>query len=461
MFYRQFNGAMFVAENYNMVYEHIVRFILVHNSTLFPYPRSEHDIRNNTCFSCFGVKDHNVCGSCSAVKPIIKTWCNPRGRCYQHPEALIVNQKEPYGHIFHSWNVTRRNPIKLHPSTDFNESIYDGYLDSLLISLLVQFHNKTPMRSFSESERHPFDLNFWKDAQPLLVTVLHELSSSMKYPETLSILTMTTLTLHGINGKSSHYYGENLWNKALFPKFFDNYEITKQKFIELFPENTSYAGSLLSPQAVLTNLEPVQASANTEAVLTNLEAVQASANTEAVLTNPEAVLTNLEPVQAPANTEAVLTNLEPVLTNQVSLTPQLVLTTQAPQGPQAMQTTETPNIVCDLMNTFDAIPTPGSLFNYLKESTTPEHTSRKRHIKNIYSNMNILTSNDIISMLLEKNTHVFKNTKIQKLFESYDFQAETLNLRMFGMFMGAVTPDDVTDMNAIYDHVGTYMLVKK
>lgn len=372
-------------------------FLLTNAPHIFSCQRTEHDIRNNTCFTCFGITENGMpCEACSIDKSIIKTWCNPRGRCYQHPEAKLTNQQAPYAHVIHSWNATNRNPAKIHSGIDFTGSVYDGYLDSLLVSLLLQMHNMRLFQPFNVEERHPFDLAFWKQLSGI-DSVLQELSDSMRFPDTLSILTKTTYTLHGVNDKSIHYYGNTLWNSHLFQKLFSNYDSIQNKFLALFVrsiprQDSAYGiGSLVSPQPQrLQRLQPQQ---------------------------PPIVS---QPNDTPPQTHVI----SPV----------------------------------DLMKTFEGIPSPGSLFNF---ATTPEHTTRKHHVKNIYSNMNIHTSNDIICMLMEQKTHCFKSHKIQKLFDSYNFQSETLNLRMFNMLMAAVTPEDVTDMNAIYDHIGNYMIVQK
>ena len=395
--------------------DHLCRFLTDNAPHLFTCHVNEHDIRNNTCYTCFGItkdKDDKPCDRCSKDKSIIKTWCNPRGRnIYQHPEARITNQQAPYTYIRHSWNVTNRNPKMIHPQVDFTGPVYEGYLDSLLVSLVLQMHNFQAFEPFNDHERHPFDLTFWKQHLHGIDSVLQELSGNMKFPDTLTVLQKTAYTLYGVNDKSIHYYGRTLWNKHLIPKLFANYLDIKNKFLGLFPQanatifrqdSAHNVGSLASP--------PMQ------------QVPDSQVPQQAVVVQPNGTRT---------------------------VSPQQAVIVQAnPVSP------------VDLMKSFEGIPSPGSLFNCLID-TTPEHTTRKRHVKSIYSNMNIHTSNDIISMLVEQKTYQFKSHKIQKLFDSYNFQAETLNLRMFNMLMGAITPDDLTDMNAICDHIGNYMIVQK
>ena len=380
-------------------------FLLTNAPHIFTCQRTEHDIRNNTCFTCFGITENDTpCETCSIDKTLIKTWCNPRGRCCQHPETLLTNQQAPYAYIIHSWNAAKRNPSKLHYGIDFTGSVYDGYLDSLLVSLLLQMHNMRVFQPFKDEERHPFDLAFWKQCFSGIDSVLQELSGSMRFPDTLSVLTKTTYTLHGVNDKSIHYYGNTLWNSHLFQKLFSNYDNIKNKFLGLFAMDRSIPGQDRSiPRS------------------------------DSAYDRIGSLLSPQQAQQQPQQQSIVLqSNTSPPQTNAIS--------------------------PVDLMKTFEGIPSPGSLFNF---ATTPEHTTRKHYVKNIYSNMNIHTSNDIICMLVEQKTHCFKSHKIQKLFDSYNFQSETLNLRMFNMLMAAVTPEDVTDMNAIYDHIGNYMLVQK
>lgn len=405
-----------------MVDDTLLRFLLTYRATLFSCPITEDNIRRKTCFTCLDITEdamQTTCEKCTYDISIIKTWCNPRGRCYQHPEALITNQQQPHPFVIRPWNTCNRNPVKLHPNANFSQSIYDGYLDSLLISLLLQMHNILIFTPFTEVERHPFDITFWKHSLPGIESLLQLMSSSIRYPETLSVLTNTNYTLLGVNEKSILYYGKNLWSKHLIPKLFNNYRDIKNKFLELLQvTDDTRSNSPTQQQAIALHTVPQQQQAN--------GTLQAHAQANGSLLSP--------PPQ------------------QLQHQPQ----------PNATIATPTQAPVCDLLKTFEGVPSPGSLFNYLtNDSVTPEHTTRKHYVKNICSNMNLHTSNDIISALVEQKSHIFKSIKIQKLFDSYNFQAETLNLTMFSMLMAALTPEDITDMNAIYDHIGNYMIIKK
>jgi hypothetical protein len=280
-------------------------------------------------------------------------------------------------------------------------------------------HNFQAFEPFNDQERHPFDLTFWKQHLLGIDSVLQELSANLKFHDTLTVLQKTAYTLYGVNPKSIHYYGKTLWNRHLIPKLFVNYDNIKNKFLGLF--------AMAQPRATLFR--------------------QDSAHNVGSLASP--------PMQQVPQQQASLP-MQQVPQQQASPPMQQVPQQQASPPMQqaiAVQPNGTPT---DIMKTFEGIPSPGSLFNCL--TTTPEHTTRKRHVKNIYSNMNIHTSNDIINMLVQQKTYRFKSHKIQKLFDSYNFQSETLNLTAFNMLMAAITPDDLTDMNAICDHIGNYMI---
>lgn len=303
--------------------------------------------------------------------------------------------------------MSKRRPVKIHPDFDFDGPVYDGYLDSLLISLVLQHNNLHRCETHIQNERHPFDISFWKERNEGTEPLIHELTNNIKYADTLTVLQCMCYTLDGVKEKSLLYYGNTLWCKDLMPRLFSNYESIKNKFLALLKD--APIGSLQSPTVHMEFTHPIP--------VQHME------------------ITHPVPVQPPR-----------------AQTPHV--------SPQQMLQTP-PTATRDLNFDGISLPTPGeSLLNSLFH-TTPEHTARKRHVKNIFSNMNLHTCCDIISMLVEKQTHRFKCPKKQALFDSQEFKAETLNLKMFNVMLSAVTPDDVTDMNAIYDHVGTYMLEEK
>lgn len=392
------------------MHQYVLQFILTHRVTLFTDNRSNDEIGNNTCDKCFDRIENNCCPKCTENKSIIKTWCNPRGRCYPHPEALITNQTT-FQYILQPWNMSKRRPDRIHPDFDFNGPVYDGYLDSLLISLVLQHNNLHRCETHNQLERHPFDISFWKEHEGIEL-LIHELSNNIKYADTLTVLKYMCYTFDGLNlkEKSKLYYGNTLWCKDLMPRLFSNYESIKNRFLALLQD--APMGNLQSPLMHMRVTSRV----------------------------PSPV----QPHHAPHAPHAAQTP---------HVSPQQMLQT-------------TPTATRDL-NNFDggSLPTPGdSVLNdsVLRDlSFTPEHTTRKRNVKALCSTLNLHTCNDIISMLVEKQTHRFKCPKKQALFDSQEFKAETLNLKMFNVMLSAVTPDDVTDMNAIYDHVGTYMLEEK
>lgn len=388
------------------MHHYLLQFILTNRATLFTDNRTDDEIGNNTCDKCFNRIENNYCPKCTEDKSIIKTWCNPRGRgVYHHPEALITSQ-DTFQHVLKPWNMSKRRLPRIHPDFNFDGPVYDGYLDSLLISLVLQHNDLYRCETHSQNERHPFDISFWKERIEGTEPLIHELTNNIKCADTLTVLQCMCYTLDGVKDKSLKYYENTLWSKDLMPRLFSNYDIIKNKFLALLQD--APIGSLQSPTVHMHMV-----------------------------------------------TSRVPSPHEPHAPHAPHVSPQ-----QMP--PQQMPPNGTPPTAMRDLNNFDGgIPllSPGdSVFNL---SFTPEHTTRKRNVKNLCSSMNLHTSNDIISMLVFKQTHQFKCPKKQALFDSQEFKAEALDLKMFNVMLSAVTPDDVTDMNAIYDHVGTYMLEEK
>lgn len=371
----------------------VYTFLVTYKTSLFSSLVNDEDIRERCCFSCFSLFDpgKTTCEKCEEDRSLIRTWCNPRGKSCHHPEGAISNQTGTFEHILCPWTTWKRNPSKIHPTYDFSGPIYDGYLDSLLITLFFQKMGWQVIRSLTYGERHPFDYGFWKESIVGIDALLDELSGCCKYPDIFSVLKNACYVLVGVNEKSHSYYGDCLWNNTVFGKLFDNYATVRGKFVMMLVGNTSSA-SPITPH------------------------IKGSLGTPEAGRTPESLATDLSNI---------------------------------------FQTMQTP------MPTSPVGSVPSTFMNYLMGGDPIREVpiSRKQYVKSICSNM--YTSVDIITMLLEKRTHVFANDKVQKLVDACNFQVETLNFTHFNILMCAVTPENITDTSAIYDHIGHFMLKKR
>jgi hypothetical protein len=89
----------------------------------------------SNCLSAIGCERH--CESCDIDTGYIAAYCLYRGQTVKHPELIRENQTWPPRFITHTWSHFKRNPafVKEHgdPGT-----IYDGFVESLLVSLMLQ-----------------------------------------------------------------------------------------------------------------------------------------------------------------------------------------------------------------------------------------------------------------------------------------------------------------------------------
>ena len=122
------------------------------------------------CASCLITNENSNCPYCSKYVQVIKIWCTPRGRGRSKQEASSVPEfslkhfdgKMKY--MLSMWSHFNRSPVKLLPDTNFNGQIYDGYIQSFILSLCLQIFTGYSVCKLPSEDNyiHVFDSRVYK-----------------------------------------------------------------------------------------------------------------------------------------------------------------------------------------------------------------------------------------------------------------------------------------------------------
>lgn len=202
---------------------------------------SSMDIMNMIHF----MKDRNICdfqqrcfGCCdSATQPcncihtikVIHTWENPRGKIKYPPE--FQNHSNKYQSILHSWIYHKRSYIGINTSGP----VYDGYVESLLTSLVLQKYHFYELGSSElvSGGTYVFDIKNWLSDYGIN-EILEKLS--LKF----NTITDVKNLFKSASISGTKYYINTLWHKPFLELIFGK-DLLKQQcdvFRNLANKNT-------------------------------------------------------------------------------------------------------------------------------------------------------------------------------------------------------------------------------